>query len=224
MAPELPATVASVVADFFGCLLPGIPFNAAARGLEDVLTRVIGQRLKTAHQLLLEELKSGDAVLSDVSQIDEMAAMLFRYMRAAQEGAARRNLCLMARAIKGQAHQGNLKSDEFLYYADIISSLRREEVLTLGTMLRHHSSKDWSLLEKQERMVKIQEASFSDLSPTVFTRESEFVSTLGALTRTGLLMVHPTLAMKHFRVSPLLLRMEKLVGFESLTDSEMRRI
>jgi hypothetical protein len=46
----------------------------------------------------------------------------------------------MAKMIAGQAHRGNLLNDEFLYYADMLASLRREEVLVLGRLYRHWQS------------------------------------------------------------------------------------
>jgi hypothetical protein len=71
---------------------------------------------------------------------DDAAAFLLRYLRAAQEGAARLNLRLMARVVVGKAHAGEpLYADEFLRYADTLASLARNEVVLLGALIRHNA-------------------------------------------------------------------------------------
>jgi len=42
----------------------------------------------------------------------------------------------MAQVIKGQMAATNLSADSFLHYADILSGLRRPEIVLLGTALR----------------------------------------------------------------------------------------
>src|SRR6516165_3622152 len=116
------------------------------------------------------------------AEVEEAAAIFYRYMRAAQEGGARLNLRLMAKIIAGQADRGNLVADEFLYYADMLASLRREEVLALGTLYRH-----W----KSDPRVDVAGVALSgaqaELIPKVFRDNEEFLAALGAAARTGLI-------------------------------------
>ena len=93
------------------------------------------RRAERARDILLDELSRGEKTVS-VPEVEEAAAVLLRYGRAAQEGAARLNLRLMAKVIAGQVHQQALYADEFLRHADIIAGLRREEVTLLGALQR----------------------------------------------------------------------------------------
>lgn len=98
-------------------------------------TRVMAGRAAVAREVLLDELAKGRASPSDPLP-DDTAMVTFRYMRAAQEGAARLNLRLLAGVIAGQLSGSGLYADEFLRWADILAALRREEVIVLGVMQR----------------------------------------------------------------------------------------
>src|SRR5712692_6521403 len=53
-------------------------------------------------------------------------------LRAAQEGAARLNLRLLAKVIAGQFQAGRLVADEFLHHAERLALLSRDEVVVIG--------------------------------------------------------------------------------------------
>jgi hypothetical protein len=67
---------------------------------------------------------------------DEAAAITFRYMRAGVEGAARRNLRLLASVAAGQAANEGLFADDFLKWADILAGVGRSELILLGPVQR----------------------------------------------------------------------------------------
>ncbi|MBM3567994.1 MAG: hypothetical protein FJX46_04475 [Alphaproteobacteria bacterium] len=113
--------------------LSGIPGSAL---LGEAFKAVMEKRMRHARDVLTEELKRGAISIPEASAADPLAAMLFRYIRAAQEGSARLNLRLLAQVIAGQAHCGNLIADEFLYYADILSGLKREEIIFVAELHR----------------------------------------------------------------------------------------
>lgn len=102
----------------------------------NAINRVVKSRTEAASQELLEELRHAKVTIFDIAAQDEFAAMLFGYQRAALEGVARQNLRLMAQVIRNQLEGGRLLADEFKYYADIIASLKRHEIIVLATMLR----------------------------------------------------------------------------------------
>jgi hypothetical protein len=104
------------------------------------IQKVFKKRLDAAREILLEEMKQGDKTLFDAAELEEVAATIYRYARAAQEGAARINLRLMAQVISGKNFSEMLTADKFLYYADIISSLRMEEIKLLGIMIREKAT------------------------------------------------------------------------------------
>ncbi|MFP9136466.1 hypothetical protein ACLI1C_04710 [Devosia sp. XGJD_8] len=84
---------------------------------------------------MTDELSRGTRTLDDVPA-EDVAAVTFRYMRSAVEGTARLNLRLMAATASGQARGGDLYADQFLRWADLIASLRREEIIVLATLFR----------------------------------------------------------------------------------------
>src|SRR5687767_13911055 len=86
----------------------------------EALARVMRRREGNAREILRTELAAGRIDIAIAMSEDEAAAILFRYIRAAQEGAARRNLRLLAQVIRGQLVLGTLVADRFLYLADMI--------------------------------------------------------------------------------------------------------
>jgi hypothetical protein len=75
--------------------------------------RLMRRRRQAAGELLLVELRRGGRTFAEVEE-DELAAVVYRYSRAAQEGTARLNLRLMATVIAGQAFRGNLATTPLL--------------------------------------------------------------------------------------------------------------
>ena len=55
-----------------------------------------------------------------------LRSFFFRYLRAATDGAARLKFRLLAKAIAGKLHAGNLVADEFLLYADSFANLKTD--------------------------------------------------------------------------------------------------
>jgi hypothetical protein len=203
---EEPRFLTAVVTDVFSAI--GIPTSTA----NHLLGKLFKRRLGAARDILIEALKAGERTLPN-AEVDEIVAILYRYHRAAQEGAARLNLRLMAQTIAGQAHIGNLKADEFLYKADLIASLRREEVLLLAKL--HHAWKsDWLLATPEQiRHLAADKWIAEELVPAVFGTVEEMSATLGGLTRTGLVESVP--AVETIMYAPTLL-LDQLVAFSDL--------
>jgi len=137
-----------------GFPLSNAPGSVAALALQ----RVFQQRAEAAREVLQDELRRGDITSLDAAGDDAAAAILFRYLRAAQEGAARRNLRLLAQVIRGQLSSGNLVADEFLSYADVLAPLRREEIVLLGAMAQRRDElreaapsavQTWTMVENE---------------------------------------------------------------------------
>ena len=177
------------------------------------------RRLQAAGELLLVELRRGDRTLAEVEE-DELAAVVYRYSQAAQEGAARLNLRLMAAVIAGQAFRGNLVADEFLYYADVLASLRREEIILVAALWRHANSPEVVALQEAERARTAESAARCELVPLLFATDAEFVATEGALMRTGLITAVSGFGALLFATTPLLARLQALAPFEMALAEE----
>lgn len=122
--------IESFASDYFASVGLPVASGAAAAG-SLVIQQVLRKRVEVAREILLDELRRGVNLPGLVSE-DDAAAVVFRYMRSAQEGAARLNLRLLAAVISGKASSNDLTADEFLRWAGILEDLRREEILLLG--------------------------------------------------------------------------------------------
>lgn len=135
MASSLPAIIGAFVSDGLSLIqIPGT--SLTGMGLQAALERVMRRREEQAREVLLDELRRGRRTEYEAASEDEAAAVLFRYLRAAQEGAARRNLRLMAQVIRGQLESGHLVADEFLYWSETLATLTRQEISFLGLMIK----------------------------------------------------------------------------------------
>lgn len=214
MPDKIPDLLSSVVSDGFsldhmaGGAVAGFFLNAA-------LSALMRQRAERARQILLEELRSGEISLPH-DQIEEGVAITYRYLQAAQQGAARLNLRLLAQVIAGRAVKSALYADEFLHYADMISSLRREEVFLLAELHRAWNSGDVKEAEEGEQCAFAFSTVAARLIPQIFSTWNEMQATAGALVRTGLLQVMPAIGMSTYAPTALL---DKLVSLASLDDA-----
>lgn len=88
--------LSAVVGDAFG-VNEWLMGSLAGAGFAIAAERLQRWRLERARDILIDELRRGERTLS-APEADEIVAVLLRYGRAAQEGAARLNLRLMAKA------------------------------------------------------------------------------------------------------------------------------
>ncbi|MCX4151752.1 MULTISPECIES: hypothetical protein [Paraburkholderia] len=188
--------------------------NLAGAAGTELLDRLLKTRREAARTIMLRALKEGSVTLCE-SDLEESVAVLYRYLRAAEEGAARRNLRLLAGVFAGQVSGQSIAADEFLYYADILSPLRREEVLLLGTLHRIWIEQCAASPDVSKRRTGTLGALKAELIPSVFEDDSDFVSVLASLTRTGLVSPFSGFGGEYYQPSPLLQRLARMVDFEA---------
>lgn len=213
--------------------LLGIP----AETVSEVYRQVGQRRLEAAHSRLLEELRAGQITLIDAGAQDDFIAIWHRYFRAAQEGAARTNLRLMARIIAGMAGRRSLVADQFLHYADILAGLRRDELILVATLHRHRKECDRKLAEGQKGHIgdlaigRAEDPGYNEgpspykltkdeLIPKVFESEGHFNAVCNALTRTGLVTAASSFGPLVFLTSPLMDRLESVASVEAAIAAE----
>ncbi|MEX3941584.1 hypothetical protein AB4Y44_18910 [Paraburkholderia sp. BR10937] len=92
------------------------------------------------------------------------------------------NLRLLAAIYAGQVRDKAIVADEFLYYADLLASLRHDEIVLLGTLLRNSTAYNGDTIYGNEPMHRTR----SELVPDVFAVPEDYNAALGALLRTGL--------------------------------------
>jgi len=109
--------------------------GGVSSGGKSLVESLLRRRAEEARDILVDAISKGKHTVRNI-QDDEAAAIVLRYMRAAEEGAARLNLKLMAQVIAEQVSEPGFYANDFLLWADVLASLRREEVLILGVMYR----------------------------------------------------------------------------------------
>jgi hypothetical protein len=133
----------TVIQEAFSCLQ--IPGGALASHL---LKGAFEKKAAEAREILFDMMSYGaHPGLTE----DDAAYIIYRYLRAAQEGTARINLRLLAQVIAGKNMAETLTADKFLYYADIISSLKMEEIKLLGIMVRERKDSAYAAREALHR-------------------------------------------------------------------------
>ncbi len=155
-----------------------IPGGAVASAL---LSGVFEKKAAEAREILLEEISQG--TLPEMAE-DDAVYIIYRYLRAAQEGSARLNLRLLAQVVAGSKSGQILTADHFLYYADVISSLRYDEIVLLGTFIRRFEGID---NKKDDSFGTAMKNVQADLIPAIFPTEDDFKGCASAVLRTGLL-------------------------------------
>ncbi|MEJ8309907.1 hypothetical protein [Agrobacterium larrymoorei] len=148
------------------------------------LKKVLETRAEAAKEILLDRIRKGGANLSDLPE-DEAAAITFRYMRAAEEGSARLNLKLLADVIAGQDAKSGRSANEFLMWADILTSLKSDEVIVLGILHRQAKTVDYKFRYTGEFWSECQRV-LSDERKMSFSTSDSLAA---ALMRTGLVTI-----------------------------------
>jgi len=187
------AAVATLDNPVLSTALPG-----AASTFGSMVKEIFERRKTAVRDVIISELGAGAFDEIDAAKRDDFVACVLRIFRAAQEGAARRNLRLMASVMREMCVQSCLTADEFLCHADWLATLRREEIIILGHFQKHLKGDDggWKRLVKFEAgagttrkiydrdlFEKIRhDASVSRIDDDLF------IAYCAALTRTGLLI------------------------------------
>lgn len=182
-ADHSPELLGAVVSDVMSvALIPGA--STAGLMVTQAFSKLMEKRIGAAREILLAELGAGNISLP-VDQMEEAVATVYRYQRAASEGAARVNLRLMAQAIAGKAQRSALSASKFLHDADAIASLRREEILLLAAMHRIYDMDFETPGGEKKVKTGATAALHKELIPNVFRTEEELNAVAAGLMRIG---------------------------------------
>lgn len=228
MDDNFPTDVGSLVADAWPVVTQmylGVPAPGGSM-IGQAINRVLKRKIETARDILLEEMRSGTARPPEAAHFDEFCGILYRYSRAATEGSARLSLRLLAKIIAGQAHRGDFVADEFLSYADRLSSLRRPEIIALGIIYKIANLPEADLQGAEGFNVAVARRQLiqNELVPVVFDSLERLEATLGSLTRTGFISVTHVMGGAFSRPSPMLEDLNKLASLEAVLRAEERKV
>jgi hypothetical protein len=205
----------AVAADLLSCL--GVPGGTT---LSLAVQRVIQKRNQAAREIFGEQVKMGDRTLLDVGEIDEVAAIIFRYMRAAQEGSARLNLRLMAMTVMGIIARPPIYASTFLRYAEILATLTRDEVVAIAALYRNERDQNQNASSEKDARANARVCTRQQLVPSYFSTERHLECVLQAATRTGLVIGRSGHGALVYETSPLADELAKLASFEEALRKE----
>lgn len=115
----------------------------AGKSLDTAIRKLLHDRAHTAAEILEDQLRKGQSLARDIPE-SEVATIIFRYMRAAEEGAARLNLRLLASVAARLDPKEGFYGNEFLRWSNILADLSPEEIFILGTMHRNAADQNYS--------------------------------------------------------------------------------
>jgi hypothetical protein len=96
--------------------------------------KYLERKQKEAAEILIEEVAKGSPEPIDFtgSGADPLIEIIYRFLKAAADGAARENLRLLAQVIAGLKKNKALEPDKFRKWANILEQLTRDELLVIG--------------------------------------------------------------------------------------------
>jgi hypothetical protein len=126
MVPWAAAIVGDVLSDWLKLPVSGFISKLGEKYLE--------RKRKEAAEILIEEVAKGspEPINFTKADVDPLIEIIYRFLKAAADGAARENLRLLAQVIVGLKRNKALESDKFRKWANILEQLTRDELMVIG--------------------------------------------------------------------------------------------
>jgi hypothetical protein len=96
--------------------------------------KYLEKKQREAAEILIEEVSKGSSepINFPDSEADPLIEIIYRFSKAAADGAARENLRLLAQVIAGLKRNKALEANQFRRWANILEQLTRDELLVIG--------------------------------------------------------------------------------------------
>ena len=171
-----------------------------------------------AAEILIEEVSKGSAepINFTDSDTDPLIEIIYRFSKAAADGAARENLRLLAQVIAGLKRNKALQPDKFRKWANVLEQLTRDELLVVGKAIA--TKRELEVEPNISFWARLKE----DLAASGY-QEAEAGSLCASLTRTGLLLPSSGWDQLIYRPTPWLDELASLADVEGVTTSRARQ-
>lgn len=197
--PELTTAAVSFLVDYI-----------QGKVADDVLRRLMHGRREAAREELAAKMAKGKPWLASE---DDTAAALFTYVRAAQEGAARLNLQLMAEVMTNAAREPTFAPDVFRHHVAALASLSTDEVRLLAAFARENRAAAAEPDDPTDAFKRVSLVWARLLNDQ--TSGLEVTALAGALTRTGWLITYSGFGGLVYSTSRAFEDVVRLVDFEA---------
>lgn len=164
---------------------------AAEVAVPEAVRAFFEKRQRVAFDILIEELRTAKVSPDEAAARDEVAAMFVKFYHAMAQGAAFKNLRLIAKILAHKAAHVGERTDDFLMWADTIAGLLPEEAVLLAALHRHYADararkKEPDKIHNQA-MITLQQELVG--ARKTFATKEQLEATGTALTRTGFVIL-----------------------------------
>jgi len=211
-------SLVEITEDVFADVLAmfGLP-GASASGLFGGFLR---SKVDESLKILLAELRAGEVSSLHVASENETVAVCYRYLLAARDGVARRNLRLLARTMTGLAERDRLFSDEFNKYAGVLESLTRDQILYLGRYYALYQEEIQKTDDEGAARQTAKDRLTGELIPRHFPSEQHLEYLVSQAVGLGLLLTASAWGTLLYRFSPLMDEIAELADFQDVLRQE----
>ncbi len=204
----------TMFADVLAALgLPSSSFSALFGGF-------LRGKIDESFGILLEELRAGNMSELHVASENETVAVCYRYLLAARDGAARRNLRLLAKVMVGLAQRDRLYSDEFNKYAGVLENLTREQIIYLGRYYALYQEEKRKADDEGKAREAAKDRLVDELIPHQFPSEQHLEYLVSQAVGLGLLLTSSAWGTLVYRFSPLMDEIAGMADFQEVLKRE----
>ncbi len=173
-----------------------------------------------ALEIALDELRKGEIDALDVANEHEGIAVAYRYALAVRDGAARRNLRLLAKAMVSLAKRDRLFSDEFNKYADVLSRMTRDQILVLGRYYALAQEEAQETPDMELARSNAWKRTIGELVPAEFPDKRYVESVCSQAIGLGLIIPVSAFGGLAYSLSPIMDEIGQLVDFQDVLAAE----
>lgn len=184
-----------------------------------------GKQKDVAQDELMRAFAGGEVDQQHLISNPHFQSILVKYAAAARDGAARKNIRLLAEAMNGLNRRKQLHTDEFERFADVLSRMTRDQMIFCGRYLSllkiemggqlHTGALGDYDLGSRAAVEKAFGALRVELVPNVFSNDGAFRVVISQLAAFGLLLDDPFLESAVYEPSHLLLDISHLTDLEA---------
>ena len=183
--------------------------------------KYLERKQREAADILIAEVAKGSPTPIDFSEadVDPLIEIIYRFSKAAADGAARENLRLLAQIIAGLKRYKALDPNRFRKWANILEQLTRDELMVVGK----------AIALRQKMVAAGDQPSFDFFS--ILQEEmkaagyaAEVMSLYASVSRTGLLVPGSGFGALVYRPSPWLDELAQLANVEEVLNADKANV
>lgn len=113
-----------------------LPIPTPSGSVIEFLTRLEGSRVERARDILFEQLSLAQITPAQAATADDVTDVIYQYLKSAKNGAALKNIELLARIITGLSFLGKLDGNNFRKFKNAVAELTYEQIHFLGIYIK----------------------------------------------------------------------------------------